>query len=198
MESTLFPLIEALNIQSQQNFSSFYFSSSSTISAEVLRRGLKLTPKGRSGTAPERASSSSLSISSSTGEGVFNFRFFLGAVVPFADPRVLFRPPRTPRASSTAVFPSFDLALSSAAPFLKSETTCCSRFEAYACRFRGAYTPPAILVSKYLSNTPCRPTLGFCGCLRIISIPNQEIDAHHCSLTHLLNYWKQEFVSLSL
>jgi len=113
--------------------------------------------KGRSGTAPELAPSPSLSISSSAGEGLLNFRFFLGVVIAFVDRRVLFRPLRGLRASSAAGVPSFGVAvltLSSATPFLKSETTCCSRFEAYACRFRGAYTPPAILVSKYLSSTP--------------------------------------------
>lgn len=176
----------------------FYFSSSSTIAVEVFRRGLKLTFNGRSGTAPESAPSPSLSISSSAGDGLLNFRFFLGIVFAFAGLRVLFRPPGEPCASSIVGVPSFDLVFSSATPFLKSETTCCSRFEAYACRFRGAYTPPAMLVSKNLSNTPWRPRLGFCGFLRVNSPLNQEIGAYSFSLAHLFDYWKQEFVGLSL
>jgi len=156
--------------------SDFYSSSSSTITVEVFRRGLKPTLKVLSGTALKPVPSPSISISSSAADGLLSFGFFRCAFSAFPGVRVLFRPARETRPSLMMGGPFIgvaDFAPSSVTPFLKSETTCCSLFEAYACRFRGAYAPPAILVSKYLSNTPWRPEFGFWGCIWVHSLPNQ-------------------------
>jgi hypothetical protein len=135
-------------------------SSLSSITAAFFPRARKLTPNGRSGTNETTASGPlSLAEDSSAlrlffgGLGallpVFRFRFPLESVFALE-----FLVPSSPVSSllvsSTPVcFWSLD--------FLYSLTTCCNRFDAYGCLFRGARVPdpkPPV-ASKYPESVLC-------------------------------------------
>jgi len=120
-------------------------------------RGRNRTERGPDGIRPAARTSPSSVLSSPVDAApclppVFPIRlFFLFAAV------VLRRFFNGPVSSSVTKSPSWEDACAPllARAFRKSDTTCCNRLLAYACRFRGAYDPAPESTSKKAFRLPC-------------------------------------------